>query len=128
MNRHWQAVARPEAQPHDGFNLHSWSETESERLGKHGDDQCCLHHGEPLADALMRPPKKGEPGIARTCRLKIRLEAIGGERVGVGPEFRVTLGHVRADQDHRAGRDAEAAELIVCLRVARERHDRRVQP
>ena len=59
------------------------------------------------------PPRNGIPGEPRPAGRALGEEAVGVERLGVGPELGVTVGHVRAEDDHRPRRDVIAADLVV---------------
>ena len=59
---HREAVTGAEGEHRLGLDAGAGGELEAERLGDHGDDQGHLHHGELLADALVRPAQEREPG------------------------------------------------------------------
>src|SRR5450759_243829 len=82
-----------------GFDRLAGDQVEAGALGKRGEQQVALHHGEVEANADARPRSEGDVGIARKLLLPFRREALGIETLGLWEVLFASMQCVGREQD-----------------------------
>src|SRR5262245_30818626 len=107
-----QTAARPEREPHLRLDAAIGERPHAVALQDHSQEELGLHQREFVADAEPRAPAEGEVGKPGMLGHALGAEALRVEALGILPEVRMAMGHVRDDVHHRSGTDAKAADLV----------------
>ena len=86
----------------DGANRMARCQAEPEAPREHRDDDQHLASSRSRADADARPAGKRNIGEALSRGPPLRVEAVGIEALGIGPQAAMAMHHPRHDRDHRA--------------------------